>query len=357
MEKHFKSLLTTAQKYKEDISIFYIANIKNKTRNYSDYQSASVSAEFLTEDNYARIVNALKKQGFDIKCYFDEEDFIKECVLNNYFKSYHKKIIVLNSSQKGTHIGRKSLIPAFCDLLGFWYAGSNAYVTSLARDKFKTNCILDNLGMVCARSYLYMPQNGWLFGEHPPNNMKVISKLNYEASSIGLTHENLFRYNSQNDTFINKLALEYSQPIIVQEFIEGCEVEFPFIKTNKLYETFPVRISINNNKEMGNEILTYDIRKERKYYFTDYRSHQPAICKELAECSKKVITALGLEGLCRVDFRIRNNSEYFITDIATNPGYTEVSSVKFAFSTMGFSYEQIISMLIGATIQKYNGGK
>ena len=53
-------------------------------------------------------------------------DFIK-AVLENKIGNL-EQLIVMNSSQKGTHIGRKSLVPAFCGLHNIKFTGSNAYV-------------------------------------------------------------------------------------------------------------------------------------------------------------------------------------------------------------------------------------
>ena len=179
------------------------------------------------------------------------------------------------------------------------------------------------------------------------------SSINYEASSIGLTYENCFSYSSTRDVFIHDLAEQFHQSVIVQEFIEGYEIEYPYIKADAIHGTFPVVISLDDNIKMGKDILTYNLRKNRKYHFSDFRLINQAVAEKLSICSEKVISSLNLEGLCRIDFRIRNDFEYFVTDIATNPGYTEISSVKFAFSILGFNYEQLISILIGAVIQKY----
>ncbi|MCI8729634.1 MAG: hypothetical protein HFH68_16405 [Lachnospiraceae bacterium] len=353
MYENFKELISLAESYKNKIVIFFIANIKNKTKNYSDYSNTSVEAEFFSEENYNKIINELANRGFSVKCFFDEEDFISDCVSKQYYRELRKKIVVINSAQKGTYIGRKSLIPSFCDLCGFWYAGSNPYVCSLARDKFKTSCILENLGIPCAKSYLYSYEYGWLNGKKPLNDMIVIAKLNYEASSIGLTENNCFVYSHEKDSFINELSTQYKQPVIVQEFIDGYEIEFPFIKVDSILNTIPVNISFDESGKMGKDFLTYNLRKIRQYSFGNFRLIDSKTSKNICDCSHTVIRALDIKGLCRVDFRIKNNKKYYITDIATNPGYTKITSVNFAFSSMGFDYGEFLSIFIGAIIKKY----
>ena len=357
MHIKLEELNSLGEKNKDKISLFYIANVKNRTQNYNNYTNTSVSAEFLSKENFNRIINSFLKQGYDIHGYYDEQDFIRDCVLNDYFNGLGRQIIVINSAQKGTTVGRKSLIPAFCDYCNFWYVGSNPYISSLARDKFRTSCILEAFEIPCAKSYLYDSKTGWLLGKKPVQGQKVIAKLNYEASSIGLTEENCFSYDKTMDSFIDTLSKQYRQSVIVQNFIDGYEIEFPFIKSQSILPLLPVAISYNNEGIMGNTILTYELRKKRTYSFFNYQKINPEISKLLLECAIKVINCLDLNGLCRIDFRITKNNQFYVTDVATNPGYTEITSVRYAFSSLGFNYDQMLSILIGSVIKKMKENK
>lgn len=352
MYRILEELYLLAKEYKDKISVFFIANVQNKTHDYNDYPVTSVSAEFLSEENFSRIINSYIEQGYDIHPYYDEKEFINDCVVNQYYSNLGRQVIVINSAQKGTTIGRKSLIPAFCDYCGFWYTGSNPYICSLARDKFKTSCILENLEIPCAKSYLYNSKTGWLLGKKPVPKQKVIAKLNYEASSIGLSKENCFLYETTMDTYIDTLSKQYQQSIIVQNFINGYEIEFPFLKSDSILPMFPVALSYSDDGKMGDNILTYELRRSRKYSFFDYRKINPKNSELLLKCAIKVINCLDLEGLCRVDFRVTENNQFYVTDVATNPGYSEITSVRYAFSSLGFNYGQLLSILIGATIKK-----
>lgn len=109
---------------------------------------------------------------------------------------------MINSAQTGTYIGRKSLIPAFCEHFKIMYTGSNPYVVSLCRDKFHSNAILNNYLQNPMPTYIYSYAYGWIDNKSPQEWEKIIVKLNGESASIGLTKENVFIYYSDADIWL-----------------------------------------------------------------------------------------------------------------------------------------------------------
>ena len=105
------------KKYK----IALVANVRGKTKNYIDFDSSSVINEYFSLTLYEEIQRTLRNAGYEVCTFFDEDDFIK-AVLENKIGNL-EQLIVMNSSQKGTHIGRKSLVPAFCGLHNIKFTG------------------------------------------------------------------------------------------------------------------------------------------------------------------------------------------------------------------------------------------
>lgn len=73
--------------------------------------------------------------------------------------------------------------------------------------------------------------------------------------------------------------------------------------------------------------LDYDTVKMDDYSFKEYTGELSA---DLISCSKNVAKALGFETICRIDFRIKNNTPY-ITDIGANPTISFHSSTNYIF--------------------------
>lgn len=340
--------------YINDYSIILVANVREKTTGFQDYKGTSVISEFLTLTQYELIIDTIRNIGFEVTSYFDENEFIKDCISNDFFRSSGKQIIVINTAQKGTAVGRKSLIPAFCDLNGLWHSNSNAYIVSLTRNKYHCDSILKSNGFPVTEEYWYFPDTGWFLDKSPNIGEKVIAKLNGETSSIGMTDENVFVYDKAKDVFIKKLASTYNQPVIVQSFVEGYEVEVPIIIDGMDCEiVLPVGISVDGNICLKQTILNYETRKNLRFGFYNYELLNSKISKKLEECSKNVVKLLGIEGFGRVDFRISTDGEYYITDIAANPHLTKGMSFNYAFEENNMGYQDMLETLIALTISRY----
>ena len=271
MLKNYKELYKVAQDRANDTKIFLVSNIREKTENFSDYDGTSVISEYLSLNQQELIVESLRSNGFETLCFFDEMDFIKSFLNNNYYMDESKEKIVINTAQKGTSIGRKSLIPAFCDLYGVRHTNSNPYVVSLARNKYHCSCLLNSVGLPTTTDCLYMPNNGWLLNREPQVGTKVIVKLNYETSSIGLTSNNIFTYEKSKERFIRDIAKEFNQPVVVETFVEGYEVEVPIMIGEETEVVLPVGITVNEEKNLGSDILDYTIRRDLKFGFYNLR--------------------------------------------------------------------------------------
>lgn len=350
MLKKYKDVYKEAQNKAEQIKIFLVSNIREKTDNFVDYSGTSVISEYLSLTQQELIVESLRNSGFETVCFIDEMDFIKSYITNNYYREDSKYPIVINTAQKGTAIGRKSLIPAFCDLYGLCHTNSNPYVVSLARNKYHCSCLLKSTGLPATNDYLYLPNKGWLLDKHPNEGEKVIVKLNYETSSIGLTSDNIFIYDYTKDSFINDLATQFNQPVVVESFIEGFEVEVPVIIGDETEVVLPVGITVNNKKNLGSQILDYSIRRDLKFGFYNFEKTEPELSKKLEECTKQVVQLLGITGFGRVDYRIDYNKNIYVTDIATNPHITKGMSFYYAFTENDLNYTQMLETLIALSL-------
>lgn len=358
MLNKIREMCTNIKIDKQNYSIILVANVREKTTGFADYNGTSVISEFLTLNQYELIIETLRHSGFEVSSYFDETEFLRDCIANNFFRSQNKQIIVINSAQKGTAIGRKSLIPAFCDQNGLWHTNSNAYIVSLARNKFHCDSILQANCFPVTKNHLFLPTTGWLHEKKPLEGEKVIAKLNGETSSIGLNIENIFTYSPDKDKFIRELSLTYNQPVLVQSFISGYEVEVPVISNGDIAEVvLPVGISVNDNQRLDDSILDYETRKNLQFGFYNFELFNSSLAERIENCAINVVQLLGIEGFGRVDFRIDVNGNYFITDVATNPHITKGMSYNYAFSENGMQYQDMLETLIATTIYRYKNRK
>ena len=201
-------------------------------------------------------------------------------------------------------------------------------------------------------TYIYNLKYGWISGK-PTLGEKVIIKLNNEACSIGMTKKNIIKYDENSDEIISTMAKEFRQDIILQKFICGFEVEVPIIMGKNVCSLDPVGIELNNEHFLGQEILDYEIRGNHSFEYFHFKNQYPEISEKIKKNSAQIGKLLGIEGIGRIDYRITENGEAFVTDIATNPHITSISSIATAFSWLEYSYTDMFYTMIGLSIEKY----
>ena len=140
--------------------------------------------------------------------------------------------------------GRKALIPSICKYLNLRHTGSDSYRVCLCRDKFAIASILEANNIKVPKFQLYKGNNDLSLSE----KTKYIAKPLYESSSIGISKNNIFYGNNIPYTYLNTLIKNLKQPLLIQEFISGYEIEVPILAGKQsLYAFSPVVLHKNNN--------------------------------------------------------------------------------------------------------------
>ena len=232
---------------------------------------------------------------------------------------------------------------------------SNAYIVSLCRDKYFSEELVSLLGFPCPSTFIYRYKEGWLSNCHPPVGCKVIAKLNYETSSIGLSVQNVFSYFPERDDFILKLSEQYKQGIVIQEFVSGYEIEVPVIIDSHKFAVAPMGVFFQKNKPLGDTILDFSSRNSHEYQFINFHTESEAAADEVERIAIDAARTLGIQGLGRIDFRVtEDNFKPYITDIATNPSIHKQMSAYQAFCERGFTYQDMMTILVGLTLSRYS---
>lgn len=354
VEKKLEYLYHVGKANIDKIIVTIICNVDGLTSNFENYEKDSVESEFMTIEQYQLLLSSFREMGFETNSYFDEDEFIKDYLNGTFYTNSHKRNFIINSAQKGVAVGRKSLIPAFCDMHQLCHNNSDAYTVSLSRDKYHLYCILKQLGFPCPQSWLYdSRRNGWLNNEKPCDGKKLIAKLGYETSSIGLNQNNIFTMKEESSAFLEQLSINFKQEVIVQEFIEGYEIEVPVILSNETFALDAMCIVHNHNPEIGSKILDYDIRKNHDYEYMSFDQINVTQSNKMKKLAEEISTFLHISGLGRIDFRSDLEGNTFITDIATNPGISLYTATYNAFKQFGYSYQDMLCVFIGMMVEKY----
>lgn len=309
------------------LGIVVVANVKTRTSPSSDYKGQSVATEFFSDLEVQQILTELRSSDIFVTPFYDEREFMAWILAGGHRHLPVERVLVYNAAQNGTGPGRKSLIPAFCGIHGVPIAGSDAYVVSLCRHKFHLNRLLRSCGFSVPESWWYLGNGKWALGRQPVQGQSVIVKLTYESASLGLDEGSVGEWGEQLQKKAQVLTMNFEQPVIVQEFMPGLEVECPVVVNQDDKWSDAVSIRPNN----AAEFLTYDMVYDDRYTFG---AIDPSLvdAEYLRAEAINIAELVGFKGIGRVDFRLNGERRPCVIDIATNPHLVDHSSVAYALN-------------------------
>lgn len=330
--------------------VYIVANTREKTLAPRPQALRHASSdEFFSRAEFSEIASAIFDVFGYVKVFYSELDFI-QYALEHCIK--REECLVYNLARDGIVPGKKSLIPATCDLLGLRYTGSNAFVISLLRNKFIYTSLLNQQGIPVPQSWL-LNAGGEFQNSKPAEGQRIIIKNIQESTSIGLTDENvlIYKYHPTVQKQLARLCEQMKTTCaLAQEYISGIECEVLVIEANRKYIALdPVAIHMDKG-----EILSSEISNSYRYSFSALENSLPlSQCQKVCQFAEAAAALLGVENYARFDFRIDPQRGVFLIDIAGTPYTIRHSSISYLFQKMyGFSYKDIYKVIVSLALQK-----
>ena len=137
-------------------------------------------------------------------------------------------------------------------------------------------------------------------------------------------------------------AANYDKKILVEEFINGREVEVAVLGNDA------PAASVCGEIDAGTEFYDYDA----KYISDCARLHIPARIDEetserVRDTAIRIFEAMGCRGFSRVDFFVTySGNEIVFNEINTIPGFTSISMYPKLFAASGIPYPELLDDLI-----------
>jgi D-alanine-D-alanine ligase len=165
------------------------------------------------------------------------------------------------------------------------------------------------------------------------------------GSSVGISKVS----RGEDFTAAVKEALRFDSKIIIEEFIDGREIECSVLGNDDPAASVPGEI------KAGHDFYTYDAK-----YADDSGSELEIPARmpgdqteKIQELAVKTFKVLCCEGMARVDLFLKENGEVFVNEINTLPGFTDISMYPKLWEASGVSQTDLISKLIGLAIERF----
>jgi D-alanine-D-alanine ligase len=335
----------------EEVGVVLVANVKGKTTPADDYEGDSIITEFLSAKELDDIVAYFEEAGLYCEVLLDEEGFLKWLSEGrNHFP--RRQPVVFNLAQNGTGPARLTVVAGLCRLFKIPLVDSNAYAVAVAQHKFHSLTLLNHFGLPVARCWSFSQQGWW--PDAPPEGLRLIAKPTYESASIGVSSDSVFVSQQSVDERLMRRVVAYRQPLTVQEFVEGFEIEVPVLEADEPQTLTAVGIELNGQRNLAERFLTYDQVFSDQYAFYDFAKENNPAALEAMTVARKAFLGLGLSGIGRVDFRVTAEGKPLIMEINCKPHVTKHSGFIYALSTIGCTGSDLAKFLVGSTAYRFN---
>ncbi|MBQ2823006.1 MAG: D-alanine--D-alanine ligase [Oscillospiraceae bacterium] len=256
------------------------------------------------------------------------------------------KIDVVFPALHGRH-GEDGNVQGLLDMAGIPYVGCGCLASAACMDKAVTHTILEANGINMAKWRTVLTSD---LNRLDAVCEDIAAELDYplfvkpanSGSSVGVNKASSFE--QLRDAI--KLAFAHDKKVIVEEYIEGRELECAVFGTENPFAS-----------EIGEIISCNDFYDyEAKYILGTSGLSIPAeidsgISSEIRAAALKAFKAMGCSGLSRIDFFLKKDGTIILNEINTLPGFTPISMYPKLMENMGISQPELLDRLISLCIE------
>jgi D-alanine-D-alanine ligase len=240
--------------------------------------------------------------------------------------------------------GEDGTVQGLLELAGVPYVGAGVLGSALAMDKDVFKAVMRDRGVPVTRNITLR------LGQAPENpfGYPVFVKPARLGSSVGITK---VRSEEELGPAV-ALAFRHDEKVLVEEFVEGVEVECGVLGNEEPLASLP------------GEIVSHGFRGEDWYDFSAKYDEggmklivppriAPDAVERVQELAVRAFVGGECEGMARVDFFVRPNGEVVLNELNTIPGFTATSVYAKLFEASGVPYRELVDRLVQLALERH----
>ena len=246
--------------------------------------------------------------------------------------------------------GEDGTLQGLCEMLDLPYVGAGVCASALAMDKVLCKRQLESSGLpvveygsIRGSSFEADPEKA--VGELPELPFPVFVKPSIGGSSVGVR-----RVESPADLpSAIAFALRFDANVLVERGVQGRELECSVLGDRRLEASAVGEIL------PGNPFYDY----EDKYLLDAAELRIPAdlpvdVTARIRTLAVDAFDAIGGHGMARVDFLLEGETDLFINEINTLPGFTSISMYPKLWEEVGLSLPDLVDRLVAIAMAVYH---
>ncbi|MEJ2668781.1 MAG: D-alanine--D-alanine ligase [Gammaproteobacteria bacterium] len=246
--------------------------------------------------------------------------------------------------------GEDGSIQGLLKLLNIPFVGASVLGSAVGMDKDVMKRLLRDAGIRHAR-FKCFTQNEKMTISYDTVQRELGSPLFIKPANLG-SSIGISKVNNEA-AFLNgvELAFQYDRKIIIEEYVQGRELECALIGNEMVEASIPGEVVKTNETH---DFYSYDAKYLDKESMT---VHIPARITEaeatrIQETAIAAYKALCCEGMARVDVFLMENGEVLVNEINTLPGFTDISMYPQLWAASGKNYQALLKQLIELALDR-----
>lgn len=312
--------------------------------------------------SYESIVNNINKDKYEITSFYISKD-------GTWFTDGKRTKDVFNSLKEMDCVfpilhgknGEDGNIAGMLEIIGVSYVGCKTLSSAICMDKVITKKLLEKANISVAKymfikklndNFYWVQDNyDYVLLDKEILDLSVNTLLNYpvvvkpsrSGSSVGVSVANDYL---ELENAINEASI-YDEKILIEEFIDGKELEVAVLGNNDL--------TVSNIGNIIPDEIVYS-------YNSKYKGNSKTVVlntieEKLESKIKNIVLTtykvLDCSGLARVDLFLIGN-EILVNEVNTMPGFTSISMYPKLMESINISYTDLIDRLISLSMDDKN---
>jgi D-alanine-D-alanine ligase len=224
------------------------------------------------------------------------------------------------------------------------YVGAGVLGSALAMDKDVFKAVMRDRGIPVTRNITLRQGQG----PENPFGFPVFVKPARLGSSVGISKAN----DEEELAASVALAFEHDEKVLVEEFVEGVEVECGVLGNDRPEPSLPGEIVSHGFS--GADWYDYSAKYDEggMDLVIPPRLEQETI-ERVQELAVQAFVAGECEGMARVDFFVTREGEVLVNELNTIPGFTATSVYAALFEASGVPYAELVDRLVQLALERH----
>src|SRR3989441_10172816 len=237
--------------------------------------------------------------------------------------------------------GEDGTVQGLLELAGVPYVGAGVAASALCMDKDLFKKVLRDSGLAVAR-HLALREGDTV---QNPFGFPCFVKPARLGSSVGITKA----HDEPELVAAVDLAFRHDDKILVEEFLDGIEVEVGVLGNLDPLASLPGQIV-----PLGHEWYDYASKYDEGGMKLVIPPELPeSVLEEVQRAAVEAFRVTECEGMARVDCFVVDGSHVVVNELNTIPGFTSTSVYAKLFDASGIPYEALLRRLIELAVERH----